>query len=286
MGGPMDTGQAAIRALRHLTLLTDAKTFAQVDPDAVFDYGTETPWMNQEGEGVTVIRWPDIEMLESNPSPAEPMGGMPGPIFMVGRRPSLNLYSFSEDLGARMRRWGIRYMLHLTSGFAHAAHTLPVRVGMSGMIPGSKDDSGQADELREILERAGHDGRSLPLQDAAMAHACLTNGVGYIAMCGHCPGYLNQGVNQQVAAEMARRVMAAAQVKGKTEQIDEAEREYLKQVNGQMESNPHFRAAVDISQEQARRLDENASLLPPGESEAVASDLEEFLKKERDRNGN
>ena len=73
-----------------------------------------------------------------------------------------------------LKGWGIRHMVHLTSGFAHVCHTSPVRVGVAGTVPGVDASSKLAEELREIEDRTGQDGKTQPLQDSALTYACLS----------------------------------------------------------------------------------------------------------------
>ena len=209
-----------------------------------------------------------------------------GPLFMSGRRPDLNLMSFSEELGRLLSGWGVRHVVHLTSGFAQAVHTMPTRVCQLGTVPGNDPESPMAQEIREIESRTCPDGAGKPLQDGALAYACLQAGLSYTAICGLCPGYLNGGVNEQAAAELARRGQAAAMSPGDLGAAGEVEREYLKLLNSATERNPQFRIIVEMAERQVRSLDEKASHLEPGESDAVADELEEFLKQERERGGN
>ena len=104
LAGPLDVSLAATRALRHLKVAAGAEVFARVDPDAVFDYSHEMPLMTQDEAGLTRIRWPDLELFESRVT-AEPPG-QPGPLFMVGRRPNLNLLSFTEALILQLQKCG------------------------------------------------------------------------------------------------------------------------------------------------------------------------------------
>ena len=287
LAGPLDVGMAATRALSHLKRAAGAGLFARVDPDAVFDYSQEMPLMTQDDAGLTRIRWPGLELFESGVDAGTP--GQPGPLFMMGRRPNLNLMSFTEDLGRMLRGWGIRHIVHLSSGFAHVCHRNPVQVSISGAVPGPDAESELAVELREIEDRMGESMKSQPLQDSALVHACLESGMGYAAVCGHCPTYLTGGVNEQVAAVLARTGKAAALAPGSLEAADEAEREYLEMLSKTMERNPQFRMMVEATENQVRMMneatDEKSSLLPREETEAVAGDLEEFLRKERERNG-
>ena len=92
-------------------------------------------------------------------------------------------------------------------------------------------------------------------------------------------------MNEQVAAVLAHRGKAAALVQGSLEAADMAELEYLQRLENAMMRNPHFRMVVETAENQVRMMDEQSSLLPPEETEAVAGDLEEFLRNERERNG-
>ena len=194
--GHNDTCGAASTALEFLIRREGAVPFAQADPDGIFIYNQHQPVMRRTGSGRVIMEWPSLELLCCT-------GGPPGPVFLRGWRPHLGLAQLSRDLAELCLLCGVTTLVNLTAGTGPRAHTRPPIVSALATVP--EELHHRLEETDRLLQSLGAQPNTQPAEEGLLAHACLDNGIVYLALCGHVPYYLARSPNLRVAAELARR---------------------------------------------------------------------------------
>ena len=257
---------------------TDSEPFAATEIDRFHLYGARTPEVKERMESRTAISWPQLEFY--HPGAAH----RPGPLFLTGPRPDINMMAFVRLLGEVCRELGVRHIVNMTSGYGNSVHTRPVVISALGN--GEDEPGGEVDrETRRMKDLVNPQEGTWPLEDAGMLQAALTGGVGYLAVCGHVPGYLSFAPDQRVAAELARRVRDAAGLEVSLERAEEEARDFTERLEWLTERDPMLQMmtrSAEAHEDQALR---RAEELAPGDEGAMSDDIERFLRQERESNG-
>ncbi len=289
LDGPHNAGLSATTALGHLMEQAGATRFAQIYPDAVFTYDQNHPQAEMDREnGSAQVYWPHLEFRHSAGE------AQPGPAFLTGKRPQLRMLEFTRMIGEAARRCGASTVINITSGFGQRAHPRPTTISAAGVCI---EETPRLQEVMELIRADPRtDPRAAPLQDPALIHACLTQGLAYVSVCGHVPQYLAVFPNHQVSLELVqliRQFTGTGHGTGKPEQQAGEFRQALETI---MASSPAIREIVRAAEQQeddvqARRQAglENTHLentrLENIDPEEMAGEVERFLQSEREKNG-
>ncbi len=273
LSGPHDVAQSATTALEHLMQQDEIVTFAQADPDGLFIYNNFTPHLERnEKSGLVSIKWPMLELHHTGP------GDEPGPVFLTGWRPHIGMQGLIRDLGEIAQMCGVRNIIHLTSGYGDRAHTRPTIISAMATTPHDNP------ELNEIMMKLGAEPNALPLEDAALAQACLTKAMGYLSVCGHVPRYLGMNPDYRVAADLAWSVQKFTRSAGKPlENLAQQESEFRKTIEEKVARNPLLASIVEASEHaEDQRKNRGETGLENIKPEEMALEVEQFLRAERE----
>ena len=265
LSGPHDVAQAATTALQHLLQQEGAVPFGDAHPDGLYIYSQVMPRMERH-DGRVRVEWPRLELHHA------PGGDPPGPVFLTGWRPHMGLLELSQELGQVAQLCGVRNVVHVTSGYGERAHTRPTIISALATAPEENT------EIEELMRKLNPEPYARPREDPFLVQTCMIHRLGYLAVCGHVPHYINQAPNHQVAAELARRVRHFTRAAGNPlEELEERETEFQQAMQRATTENQVL-AGMTLLAEQSEDRHRNGA-------EETAEEVERFLRMERKNRG-
>jgi proteasome assembly chaperone (PAC2) family protein len=257
-----DAGDAASSAARYLRDRWQARAFATIDPEEFFDFTTTRPEVRLV-DGVTrEIVWPTNEFSAAAP------GGDHDVVVLLGVEPQLRWRTFCEEVLGVARRLGVELVVTLGALLADVAHTRPVQV------TGAAADPAMAARLG--LQRSRYEG---PTGIVGVLHdACRQAGVPSASLWAAVPHYVAGTPSPKAALALVQRAGALVGTPVAATDLEIAAAAYERQVSEVVASDEEVAAYV-------RELEEAASEddLPSGE--ALAAELERFLREHGGGNG-
>lgn len=268
LSGHLDTGLSGITLLEELNQQWGMTRLGVIDIDPFFLYGPRCPWSHRHDDGTIQVHWPRMEIHQRR-SPRSPL-------VVTGWRPNLRLREFGRVLADLARTCDVRQVVQVGSVDMRVPHTLPVPVAgtaTSSELHGLQGDIGLS---------PGPGG-----EDPAILDACMQHGLEYASLSAHLPEYVQMKPNWTGVAALARRVGAMLDLDIRTERFDAESEKLLGQLAAATDSNPVLANAVaDLERamglEQQRQAE--AREIREIDPEAVAGEVEDFLRREREGN--
>jgi predicted ATP-grasp superfamily ATP-dependent carboligase len=260
-----DGGQGASLAAGYLAKLWKAERFADVDPEAFFDFQATRPHVSLT-EGLTRhIEWPATVFYHGRPD-----GLDRDAVLLLGIEPNLRWQTFTDLIVGYVKELGVELVVTLGALLADVPHTRPCPV------TGSATDQELVDRLG--LSASRYEG---PTGIVGVLHdACRRAELPSVSLWAAVPHYVSLTPSPRAALALCDRLGDLLGTPIDTNELDEAAEQYSHQVSEAVASDPDTAAYVE---ELEQRADQLAEELPSGE--ALAAELTRFLRDRERGNG-
>jgi proteasome assembly chaperone (PAC2) family protein len=261
-----DAASAATNAARFVIRRLGARRFANVDPEPFYVFSDTRPLVRLDATGQREIIWPDNGFFFAR----NPIGPH-DVIVAVGVEPNLRWRDFTEAYRDLFTGLGISMIISLGALMAGVPHTRPVRVN------GTAIDPDVAAKLSLTTSR--YEG---PTGIVGVLHDTLRrSGVPAVSLWANVPHYVTTAQNPLASAALLRRLQPLLGLEFDFTELDAAGERFVAEVNTAVSGNPDIAHYI---QQLETAIDSGAAPpdagLPSGE--ALLSDIEEFLRSQRD----
>jgi proteasome assembly chaperone (PAC2) family protein len=256
--GWSDGGDAASTALRHLVRAWQARPFASIDPEELFDFTSTRPRVRLDEDLKRHIDWPGNEF-----SAAHLPGAPHDVVLLAGTEPQLRWRTFCGALIEVLQELEVEMVVTLGALLADVAHTQPVRV------TGSAADPDVAQRLN--LRRSRYEGPTgiLGVFGDALAQADIPSASLWAAV----PHYVSQTPSPKAALALVERTSSLLGVSTEVLDLQIAASAYERGVNDLVEADP------DVAEYVAQlERDDDSLELEETDSDALAAEVERFLR--------
>src|ERR1700759_253506 len=260
-----DAGDAASSAVSFLASSLDARRFARIDSEEFYDFQSNLPSVQFNGENEREIVWPTVEVFEATAPRA------PRDIVLVqGVEPSLRWRAFTGHLVDLAEALGVQVVVSLGALLGDVPHTRPVTI------------SGHATDPA-LIERAGmHASTSTyegPTGIVGVLHAaCAQAGLPSASLWAGVPHYVAAAANPKAALALVRRVEGLIGVSVDVSELESAAADYERQVGLAVQSDPDIQAFVERL-EQAAESNEEVGPEDVPSGDAIAREFQRFLRQ-------
>jgi proteasome assembly chaperone (PAC2) family protein len=258
-----DAGEAASFAVGYLQSALDATRFATVPPEDFFDFQSHRPRIHIEhGELQAPIRWPEIEILETQPVSGRQL------ILVNGIEPSMRWPTLCDAILDLARDLGVELVVTLGALLADVPHTRPVRV--SGL-------SAPAELIEPLsLRRPDYQG---PTGIVGVLHAMSAErGLPSASLWAAVPHYVGAAPSPNAALALLRGAETVAGITLDLTDLEQAVAHFEDQVDDAVGRNPQASSLVsELERAYDREEDQSFGPLPTGD--AIAAEFERFLRE-------
>ena len=259
-----DAGDAASFAAQHLGRSWRSKKFAWIDPEEFFDFQSVRPQVKLI-DGVTrQISWPSNEFFAAR------LDGAPHDIMvLVGTEPNLRWRRFAGLVADVAKSHGASLVITLGALLADVPHSRPTQ------ITGTAISSELVNRLG--LKRSRYEG---PTGIVGVLHdACGKAGIDSASLWAAVPHYLAVNPNPKAALALVEKTVALVGAPVAIDELARATSTYEEQVSEMVASDEDVQAYVRLLEQRADEGDEelDPSNLPTGD--ALADELERFLRE-------
>jgi proteasome assembly chaperone (PAC2) family protein len=274
-GGWIDAGEAATGAVRYLVRQLSASPLASIDPEDFFDFTRVRPVVRLSAEGERTIRWPRSAFWAW-----QPPDDHTGLLLFRGMEPQRRWRAYTTALLEVAERCGVTRIVSLGALVAAVPHTRPPRV-----TGNSTDPQWHAQlEAWGIAHRSRYEGPTgvaSVVLDAARRH-----GISSLSLRGHAPHYLEGATNPAVSRALLTYVTRLLDLALDVSPLDAAVQAFGARCDQAVAQDASAQAYVrqleqdyDATGDAAPRLRRDDDFNP----EQLMHELEDFLRKERDR---
>ena len=275
LSGWIDAGEAATGAMRFLVRQLAATPLAAIDPEDFVDFTQVRPVVRLTAAGERTIRWPRNAFWLWQPE------GGAGLLLFRGLEPQRRWRTYATLLLDIAARCGVQRIVSLGAVLAAVPHTRPPRVTGS-----SPDHAWQARlEACGMLTRRsryeGPTGIATIIMDAAQRR-----GMTSCPVRGQAPHYLQRATNPAVSRALLIAVSRLLDLELDLSPFEAAVRALRTQCNQAVAQDAAVQAYVrqleqdyDATGDETPRLRREDAFNP----EQLMQELEDFLRKERDR---
>jgi proteasome assembly chaperone (PAC2) family protein len=262
-----DGGQGASLAAGFLARTWQAARFADVDPEAFFDFQATRPQVSL-ADGVTrQVDWPDNAFYHA----AVP-GTQRDAVLLLGIEPNLRWRTFTDLVTGLAADLGVELVITLGSLLADVPHTRP------SPVTGSASDP-------ELVERLGLQASRYegPTGIVGVLHdACKRNGIPSASLWAAVPHYVSLAPSPRAALALCTRLAGVLETQIDVRELEEAVQSYSEQVSEAVAADPETAAYVEELEQRTAEIEAEADL-PTGD--AIAAELTRFLRERDEENG-
>ena len=263
-----DAGDAASSAVSFLASALDARRFARIDSEEFYDFQSNRPSVQFNGENEREIVWPTVEVFEAS-APRAPRDL----VLVQGVEPSLRWRAFTGHIVDLAEALGVQVVISLGALLGDVPHTRPVTM------------SGHASDPA-LMERLGMQGSTYegPTGIVGVLHAaCAKAGLPSASLWAGVPHYVAAAANPKAALALVRRVEGLVGVSVDVSELESAAADYERQVGLAVQSDPDIQAFVERL-EQAAESNEEVGPEDVPSGDAIAREFQRFLRQ-RGREG-
>ncbi|HEY2217147.1 MAG TPA: PAC2 family protein [Solirubrobacteraceae bacterium] len=263
-----DAGDAASSAVSFLASSLDARRFARIDSEEFYDFQSNRPSVQFNGENEREIVWPTVEVFEAS-APRAPRDL----VLVQGVEPSLRWRAFTGHIVDLAEALGVQVVVSLGALLGDVPHTRPVTM------------SGHASDPA-LMERLGMQGSTYegPTGIVGVLHAaCAKAGLPSASLWAGVPHYVAAAANPKAALALVRRVEGLVGVSVDVSELESAAADYERQVGLAVQSDPDIQAFVERL-EQAAESNEEVGPEDVPSGDAIAREFQRFLRQ-RGREG-
>jgi proteasome assembly chaperone (PAC2) family protein len=256
-----DGGEGASGAIEFLRDRWDARVFAGIDPEEFYDFQVSRPNVRLEDGRTRRIDWPANDFLH-----ARVEGG--DIVLLLGIEPNTRWRTFAGAVVEVAQELGAGLLVTLGAFLADVPHTLPAPVVASSSDPDVI--------LRLGVEPTRYEG---PTGIVGVVHdAATAAGLSSVSLWAAAPHYVGSGSNPRIAVALLHKLGQLLEIEMETDQLAVAGVAWERQVDEAIEDDDDLQGYV-------RRLEqlagERTDLGPAATGEALAQELERFLRDQR-----
>jgi proteasome assembly chaperone (PAC2) family protein len=273
-----DAAESATTAARVLIEKWSAQRFADIDPEEFYDFTSTRPIVSVGPDYQRNLSWPSNSLFyHVDPALERDV------VVLVGPEPQLKWRTFTGEIMDLARQCGVGMVLTLGALLADTPHTRPVP------LIGFATDTALLEQLRAL--HVGPTRYQGPTGILGVIHdAARQAGLPAISLWASVPHYLGISQNPKVAEALLRVVDPLFNLGLNLDDIERAVQRFEQQISAIIATNPEAEAYLkelerraDVAAEGQTEEDAEPSALPP--SEILIKDLEEFLKRRREQQG-
>jgi proteasome assembly chaperone (PAC2) family protein len=259
-----DGGQGASLAAGYLAKAWDARRFAEIDPEAFYDFQSTRPQVRLEEGFTRRIDWPETVFFHGRPDGMERDA-----VLLLGIEPNLRWRTFAGLVVDFAKELGVELVVTLGALLADVPHT------RAAPVTGSATD-------QELIERLGLQASRYegPTGIVGVLHdACRRAGIPSASLWAAVPHYVSLAPSPKAAAALCERLGTLLGANIDTAELDAAAETYERQVSEAIAADEETAAYVEDLERRADELEETE--IPSGES--LAAELSRFLREREEQ---
>lgn len=253
-----DAGEGATSAVKTLAEAWHADPFADIDPEAFFDFTANRPQVRMAGGRTREIAWPSNAFFHAS-LPAEDGDA----VLLLGTEPGLRWRTFCDEIIDVVRTIDARMVITLGALLAEVPHTRPVQV-----IGTTEDD----DLLRRLqLRRSTYEGPTGVV--GVLADALRRRGVPAVSLWAAVPTYVSGPASPTAALALIRRIIDLVGAPFDTTELETESAAYLARIDALVSDDEELRGFLEHMESDYD--DEVASHADPAD---LIAEVERYLK--------
>jgi proteasome assembly chaperone (PAC2) family protein len=262
-----DGGQGASLAAGYLAKAWGAARFAEIDPEAFYDFQATRPQVSLVEGRTRKIDWPDNAFYHA-PIP----GTGRDAVILLGIEPNLRWRSFCDVVVTLADELGVELMITLGALLADVPHTRPAPVTGSATDP---------DLVKELgLEQSRYEG---PTGIVGVLHdTCRGAAIPSVSLWAAVPHYVSLAPSPRAALALCERLAGLVGGELDTAELAEAAESYSRQVSEAVAADEETAAYVEELEQRTDSLEWEQNL-PSGDT--IAAELTRFLRDRERGNG-
>jgi proteasome assembly chaperone (PAC2) family protein len=255
-----DAGEGATGAVRALAESWLAEPFADLDPEAFYDFTANRPMVRLVDGRTREIDWPSNTFMHAT-IPDRPSDI----VLLLGTEPGLKWRTFCEEVIDVVRTTDARLVVTLGALLSEVPHSRPVRV------IGTAEDDDMITRLK--LRRSSYEG---PTGIVGVLHDALRRrGVPSLSLWAAVPTYVSGPASPAATLALIRRVVELLGVPFDTTGLEEESAEYLARIDDLVAEDDDLRGFLDRLE--AAYDEDVAEDLDPA---ALIAEVERFLREQ------
>lgn len=253
-----DAGDAATWAVRHLAQRWDAETFAEIDPEAFYDFSNLRPVVELDGDQ-RVLHWPENAFAAT----AEPRSL----ILLQGIEPQMRWRTYTHQIISLAQELDVAMVVTMGALLAEIPHSRPVS------IYGGSDDAAVRDRLD--LERSTYEGPTGIV--GVLNSAAREAGIPSASLWAAVPNYVSGAASPKAALALVDRLQELLAINVSVTDLEIASSAYERQIT-------ELVAEDDETAEYIRTLEEqyDEGELEDPDPTALVEEVEQFLRDQPD----
>jgi proteasome assembly chaperone (PAC2) family protein len=278
-----DAGDAATQALDYFAEEWQARRCATIDPEEFYDFTVTRPTVRPTAGGGRLLEWPCIEVLA-----ARVPAGAHDVLLLRGVEPQLRWRTFCQAVVSIVDTMGAELAVVLGALLADVPHTRPVRV------TGNSSD-------RDLARRAGFSASTYEGPTGivgVLVDALRQANLPAASLWAAVPHYVHQVPSPKAALALVERSAQLLGAPVNPAALREAAVTYERQVServaddedaaayvAQLEDAEDLESAGSATDPGAGAPQTQGGPLPPGSADALAAEVERFLRDHHRRQG-
>jgi proteasome assembly chaperone (PAC2) family protein len=245
--GWVDGGQVATRALRFLIDRWGATKFAELDPEAFYNFSRNRPQVRIEADSSRTITWPETAFFYH----VDPQLDRDY-VLLLGSEPNFKWRTFSQEVMDVCQSVGIASAMTLGGVIADVPHTRPAQITVFSSDPELR---ARFPELGE--RRGGYQGPTGII--GVIADGLTKAGIPVSNVRGAVPHYLTGSPNPKVRHALLARVSELYGLGLDLSQLEAASRRFERRVNRSLAERPEMADYVKRLEESREAHEEESA---------------------------
>lgn len=253
-----DAGDAATWAVRHLAQRWDSTVFADIDPEAFYDFSELRPVVELDGD-VRTLHWPENAFsATATPRPL---------VFMQGIEPQLRWRTFTNEIVGLAQELNVSMIVTMGALLAEVPHTRPVAVY------GGSEDAELRDRLD--LQKSSYEGPTgiVGVLNAAASAA----GIPSASLWAAVPNYVSGAASPKATAALLERLQHVVNASIPMTDLEIATSAYERQISELVSEDEDTATYIQSLEEQY----DDGELDDPDPASFV-EEVEQFLRDQPD----
>jgi len=260
-----DAGEAASGVINHLGIAWQATPIGAVDPEEFYDFQVTRPVLEVADGRTDRLVWPTTRL-----SLAQPEGLGRDLILVHGIEPNMRWRAFCDELVSAFTELDVELVILLGALLADSPHTRPVQVTAAAT------DTVLAAQLHvEPVDYKGPTGIVGVLQ-----HACAAAGIPSVSLWAAVPHYVAQAPSPKATLALLRGVEDVLDTTLPLADLPEEARAWERGVDELAEQDTEVAEYVKTLEDA-----KDATELPEASGDAIARELERYLRRRGNRGG-
>src|SRR5262245_13845109 len=260
-----DGGQGASLGGGYLAKQWNAQRFAEIEPEAFFDFQASRPHVSLVEGSTRHVDWPDNAFFHA-PIPGTDRDA----VLLLGIEPNLRWRTFTNLVLDLAQDLGVELLVTFGSLLADVPHTRPAPV------TGAATDPALVERLG--LEPSRYEG---PTGIVGVVHdACRAADIPSVSLWAAVPHYVSLAPSPRAALALVRRFGELIQADIDLAELEQAAEEYSEQVSEAVSADAETAQYVEELERRVDMLDV-ADDLPSGDT--LAAELTRFLREREEQ---